>query len=791
MERQYGSLVVKRRRRRRQSLELTKECCQCRSRVRTAKKISPKKDTRFADLPEEIILNIISYLSLKDLLSISQVSKYYHNIIDQSPVTWAKVSFQSKWPNSKSLKTFERAAESGNIECLAKLAFVSLYIYNFKAGVRKCIKTSLENATKAVNYFTRIDEIIAPELPVTWMFIRPPWAYPGGVRKCLKECMLIKIEEGCNSDEATRPALYNVGRTYLLKENTLDEKSQEFFTKAANMGCSFSKWELYKDRIAKISNDDDAGVKLENMRQLQDIASKGHFDATIELCKEYAQHQYGDANRKTAVAYFRKVMQQCSPSNVHRMTITTNSTINENMRCILVNWMHEVCDVKSIDSEALHMAVDCLDRYLLRRTVTRKQLQLIGISCVVLASKAFSNCSSSLLTIRESAWLTDSTYEYNEVVRMLAEIIGALSGQLVRMNTNHYGEIMSTLAKLDEYNKYFLNYVLDSSLQFCDFGRFKPSLIAAAATMLTNIVNGSADIWPDYMMEFTGYQVKDLANCVGLLLSRCLLDKSVVVDGEHQISGARDRYSSPKFMEVAKRPIPDLTAVRAFIEDLEPRLCCTQENNFLIFHFKEEKNVLDPIGNFSASSSFLCGYDGDEEDNQSQSTADISLLSVKDQHRPSLDDFVPEAFSEETNKYSPRESDLEYESSLGVRKIESDGCVCSPVKKGFYGSENKEIAMEKLSAVFSSACSCSAAVSSKLRNAEIRKRPPVAKGKYAIRLRSSTKKGRSTANEFDENSDRERRKRPANWPMLKGTELKGSLRPKVDRKNGSKEPWRY
>ena len=73
MERQYGSLVVKRRRRRRQSLDITKECCQCRTRVKKAKKISPKRDTRFADLPEEIILNIVSYLSLKDVLSISQV----------------------------------------------------------------------------------------------------------------------------------------------------------------------------------------------------------------------------------------------------------------------------------------------------------------------------------------------------------------------------------------------------------------------------------------------------------------------------------------------------------------------------------------------------------------------------------------------------------------------------------------------------------------------------------------------------------------------------------------------
>ena len=49
--------------------------------------------------------------------------------------------------------------------------------------------------------------------------------------------------------------------------------------------------------------------------------------------------------------------------------------------------MHEVCDVKGMDSGALHMAVDCLDRYLLHRPVNRKQLQLVGISCVVLASK--------------------------------------------------------------------------------------------------------------------------------------------------------------------------------------------------------------------------------------------------------------------------------------------------------------------------------------------------------------------------------------------------------------------
>ena len=52
-----------------------------------------------------------------------------------------------------------------------------------------------------MGYFSKIDELISPELPLTWMFIRPPWANAAGVRKSLKECMLLKIEEKCNAEE--------------------------------------------------------------------------------------------------------------------------------------------------------------------------------------------------------------------------------------------------------------------------------------------------------------------------------------------------------------------------------------------------------------------------------------------------------------------------------------------------------------------------------------------------------------------------------------------------------------
>eukprot|EP00794_Sanderia_malayensis_P016450 gene16450-18083_t len=463
----------KEREKRRMLLELGKaECCcdlKCKAHQKSAKKLA-----QFRDLPEEIILTIASFFTLKDLLAFSQVSKYLQYILDNAPAIWTNVSFQNIWPNKKNVRYLEKAAEYGNIECLAKLSFVSLYIYNFKPATKKCMKTSLENADKAIKYFSKIDELIQPHVPLTWMFIRPPWAYPGGERKCLKECLLLKLEENCQSDDATLPSMYNVGKTYLLKEDNKDDKSTDYFQKAGRRGCANSKFELHRERQSNYRGDNfDAGVMLECIRNLQDMAAQGHIQAQVELCHRYAEDQFGNSTKEFAADFVKKVANACSPSCIHKIASTKGSKINDNMRCILINWMHEVCDVKNIKSEALHMAIDCLDRYLLKRPVHRRQLQLAGVSCVVLASKAFSFNSSNLLTIRESAWLTDSTYEYNEVVKMLAEIIGALNGQLVRMNISHYAEIFCAFAKLDQYNSYFTHYIVDSCLQFCDFGSIK------------------------------------------------------------------------------------------------------------------------------------------------------------------------------------------------------------------------------------------------------------------------------------------------------------------------------
>ena len=240
-------------------------------------------------------------------------------------------------------------------------------------------------------------------------------------------------------------------------------------------------------------------------------------------------------------------------------------------------------------------------------------------------------------------------------------------------------------------------------------------------------------------------------------------------------------------MEVARRPVPDLETVRSHIDDLEPRLRSEFDNGCLRFSFREEKNIFDPVSNISASSSFLCGYDGDEEDNEVQSICDTSLFNGKDQHRPTLEGFMPDVFSEETNKYSPEP----FANEVGGGGA-ADNCNCRPATTEL---ESNGVSVDRLTAAFSATCSCSSSLSGRSSSdarckPDLRKRSVHAR-RFSMQLRSTAKDEDFISKEDTENTDRERRKRSANWPVCHHSERKGVLRSKVDCKEGKKKPWRY
>lgn len=75
--------------------------------------------------------------------------------------------------------------------------------------------------------------------------------------------------------------------------------------------------------------------------------------------------------RKRALAgYMEKVQKDLKPE----------------MRAVLVDWLVEVAEECRLSSDVLFLAVNYIDRFLSKNVVDRNKLQLLGVSCLLVAS---------------------------------------------------------------------------------------------------------------------------------------------------------------------------------------------------------------------------------------------------------------------------------------------------------------------------------------------------------------------------------------------------------------------
>jgi cyclin A len=66
--------------------------------------------------------------------------------------------------------------------------------------------------------------------------------------------------------------------------------------------------------------------------------------------------------------------------------MTKQPDITFNMRSILVDWLVEVTEEYRLQTETLFLAVNYLDRFLSFMAVQKAKLQLVGTSCLFIAS---------------------------------------------------------------------------------------------------------------------------------------------------------------------------------------------------------------------------------------------------------------------------------------------------------------------------------------------------------------------------------------------------------------------
>ena len=191
---------------------------------------------------------------------------------------------------------------------------------------------------------------------------------------------------------------------------------------------------------------------------------------------------------------------------------TVQTDINEKMRLILLDWLVEVHVKFNLLTETLFITINLIDKYLSKKNIHRKYLQLLGITALLIACKYEEIYPPE---IKELIHMTDNAYNKNQVLQMENQILDMANFNITFPTSFKFLEIFKNKLDLDDKNYYRCLYFIEVSLIDYKSSSINPSLLAANS-LFYNYMNknriGDINYDENKLFNITGYNKDDFAN---------------------------------------------------------------------------------------------------------------------------------------------------------------------------------------------------------------------------------------------------------------------------------------
>ncbi|KAL8058726.1 hypothetical protein ABFX02_03G038900 [Erythranthe guttata] len=260
-------------------------------------------------------------------------------------------------------------------------------------------------------------------------------------------------------------------------------------------------------------------------------------EAYVSDIYDYLRNMEMEAKRRPLSNYLEKIQKVMTP----------------NMRGILIDWLVEVAEQYKLLSDTLYLTVSYIDRFLSTNTVVLKNLQLLGVSSMLIASK-YEEISPP--HVEDFCYITDNTYTKDDVLKMEADVLKSLNFEIgnptVKTFLRRFTRTIQEDYESPDLQFEFLGYYLaELSLLNYNCVKFLPSLVAASVVFLSRFtLNPKLNPWNEALQRCTGYKASELKECVGILhgLQTKKISPSLVA--------VRDKYKQLKFKSVAALSLP-------------------------------------------------------------------------------------------------------------------------------------------------------------------------------------------------------------------------------------------
>ncbi|PUZ38534.1 hypothetical protein GQ55_9G205000 [Panicum hallii var. hallii] len=260
-----------------------------------------------------------------------------------------------------------------------------------------------------------------------------------------------------------------------------------------------------------------------------------------------------DANNQLAVVeyiediytFYKTAEHECRPCDY----IAAQVEVNPKMRAILADWIIEVHHKFELMPETLYLTMYIIDQYLSLQPVLRRELQLVGVSAMLIACKYEEIWAPE---VNEFILISDSAYSREQILSMEKGILNRLEWNLTvptsYMFLVRFIKAACSGIKTDKEMENMVFFFAELSLMQYGLVTHRPSMVAASAVYAARLTLKRAPLWTDTLKHHTGFRESELMECTKMLVS------AHVTAPESKLRVVYKKYSSEQYGGVALRP---------------------------------------------------------------------------------------------------------------------------------------------------------------------------------------------------------------------------------------------
>lgn len=267
------------------------------------------------------------------------------------------------------------------------------------------------------------------------------------------------------------------------------------------------------------------------------------------------QVDMADVNDPLAAADFVKYIFKSYRNTEQKVRISSSymsrqQDINEKMRSILIDWLVDVHLKFKLVPETLYLTVNLIDRFLMVKSVSRKHLQLVGVTAMLVASKYEEIWAPE---VRDFVYISDRAYNRDQILNMEKIMLNSLKFNLTVPTHYHFLHRFLKIAGLANNTEAvnYATYLVELALPEYSMLNFKYSQIAAAAVYATveKFGHSTFTVNEDLLVHST-YSREDVSECIGML------GRLYRTGPEGSLTAVYKKFSLEKFSNVSNRGPP-------------------------------------------------------------------------------------------------------------------------------------------------------------------------------------------------------------------------------------------